>query len=340
MKILLRPVRVHDEVSGDTEAVGLGHPDTFFQRADVHLLVEGPKAVVGGRLEAEEQVEVARDRPPLGQESGMLHHRVEPCLHQYPVLLDAAADELPRELQTARARGEEQIVDHEHVVSDLGEVVGHVPDVAQAERATVVFPDGAECAAVRAAARGLHCPERHLVHAQVVGLLRRNQLPRGQRHLVEAHSLPRGGRRRLVPAGCAGEPDPRQGGRQRPAREDLAQLGHRELAIADGDGIHFRYQQGSRERRGRVAAHQGEDFRRPAPDLAGHADRSRNVDRVSAGDAHHARSKAPEQPPERGPAPQVRDPHLVPLLHQGACQVFEPQGFHPEERSESEALVR
>ena len=88
---------------------------------DGRVLDQAFQPFVGGRLEAEKNVEFARDRPPCLEQIGMTGDEIDPALDEDPLLAD------PRrrssgQLEAARGVIPEQIVGDEDFVAAAGEV--------------------------------------------------------------------------------------------------------------------------------------------------------------------------------------------------------------------------
>src|SRR4029079_8808946 len=99
---LLAPVRIDHEVAGDAVSEPPGHVDPFRRLRDCRVLDQAFQPLVGRRLEAEKNVEFARDRTPCLEQLGMARDEIDAALDEYPFLPDAAAAQFLRELETAR----------------------------------------------------------------------------------------------------------------------------------------------------------------------------------------------------------------------------------------------
>src|SRR6185369_12007279 len=188
-EVVLVPRRVADEVAGDADADPAADGDRLLDLGDARVLLHAREPGVGRRLEAEEDVDLLRERAPLLHERRMLRDQVGARLQQEPLLPDPPAVQRARQLLAVRLRMAEEVVGEEDVAADGGEVVDDAGDVAAAEAAVDVLPDRAERAAVRAAARRLDQVDGPALHAEVAVVARDQRVARRQRDFVEADAL-------------------------------------------------------------------------------------------------------------------------------------------------------
>ena len=186
LEVRLAPCRIDDEVAGD--AVVEAHarrrrPAPFRPRsrpcAGRRALRWSPPR---GRRRCRSPCASGRH---ASSSSGCRATRSDAALHQDPLLADAAAPQLARQLEAARRVVPEQIVGDEHVIADRREVAAHGVDRPLADGARVDLPDRAEGAAERAAARRLDELGRAVREARILAPPRLHVMPRRQRHLVE-----------------------------------------------------------------------------------------------------------------------------------------------------------
>src|SRR5437879_9605365 len=158
---------------------------SFDRPIDGRVLHQAGQPLVGGRLEAKEDVEVVCDRAPGLEQLWMCRDKVGPALHQQPPFPDAAPPQRVREFDAAGRLIPEQIVGDEDVRSGRREVVAHALDRAEPNDAVVHGPDRAEGASERAAARGLDQPYWPKQQAGVLTTPRVDVAALRGRHLVE-----------------------------------------------------------------------------------------------------------------------------------------------------------
>ena len=196
-----------DEVSGHAVAVRARDVDAACRLVDGRVLAQRRRALRRSPPRARRRCRSPRAmRPPRLEQLGMPRHQIGAALHEDPLLPDAAAPQLARQLEAARRMVPEQIVGDEHVIADRREVAADGVDRPLADGARVQLPDRAERAAERAAARRLDQLGRPMRQARVLRPPRLDVMPRRQRHVVERQradfalrSAPRRRRRRAAP---------------------------------------------------------------------------------------------------------------------------------------------
>ena len=163
----------------------------------VASFIEAAEPLVGRRLQAEEDVELARQRPPRLEQLGMAGDEIDAALHEHPPFADAPA---PSSCASARLRDgwcQNRSSATKMSIADGGEVAADRVDRPLAHRAGVQLPDRAERAAERAAPRRLDQPDRTMREARVLPAPRGHVPSRRQRHVVQ-----REGRRSRLACGC------------------------------------------------------------------------------------------------------------------------------------------
>ena len=295
---------------------------------------------VGRRLEAEEDVEVLRDRAPGLEQLRVARDQIDTALHEDPPLPDAAAAQLLREREAARRVVPEQIVGDEDVVPRRGEVLAHRFDRTLSNRTRVQLPDRTERAAERTSARGLDQPRGPMGEARVLTPPRRDEMARRQRNLVELEGRRIRGRRdhlaRLLPHRQA------RNLAQRPAGLDGVRYPrHRPLAVVENHGIDGIEQKGMRVgRRGVPADDDGHAWRelsnapRQRHDVVG-------FERVHGGDADEARrtTRGAQLMFERAAESQIGERHRVAAGFERGRDVLHAERLDAEERTQPETLV-
>ena len=256
LELVLAPRGIDDEVAGDAEADLAGDANALPHPLDGRVLAQPGQAVVGRRFEAEEHVELARERTPGLEQRGLSGHRVDAALHEHPLLAQAAPDQLGRQRLAARAMVPEQVVGDEDVIADGRRVAADGLDAALAELAVVHLPDGTERAPERTAARRFDEERRPVREAGVLPAPALDMAAGRDGHHVERDARPRiRGAHEAV-----GRPDHEPGDiRQGAAALDRLDGGrHGALAIVQHDHVDGRVGEGLRERGGRMSAqHQG-----------------------------------------------------------------------------------
>src|SRR6185295_628493 len=99
LEIFLAPVRVHEKVARDTVAHGARDSRGFDRGGNVVVLDDVRETVVGSGLEAEEDVEVLRERAPGLEQLRAAADDVGPRLDEEPALADSALLQSLRELE-------------------------------------------------------------------------------------------------------------------------------------------------------------------------------------------------------------------------------------------------
>ena len=97
-------------------------------------LVEFRQAGVGGGFEAEEDVELTRDRPPGFEQIGMSGHEIDPRLHEDPILPDSACEQRFSQRPAARRVMPEEIVGDEDLAARRFEIPADALDRSLAHR--------------------------------------------------------------------------------------------------------------------------------------------------------------------------------------------------------------
>src|SRR5438093_10305489 len=101
LEIRFLPGRVYYEISCDAVADPSRNLDCLFGLADGRVLDQSPQPVVAGRLEAEEDIELAGDRTPCLEQLRVTGDRIDPALHEHPGLPDSAFPERVSQLEAA-----------------------------------------------------------------------------------------------------------------------------------------------------------------------------------------------------------------------------------------------
>ncbi len=334
------PRRIDDEVSGDAVAEAARDLDGLSRLPDGRVLHESLEPFVGGRFEPEENVEVARDRPPRLQQLRMPRHRIHPALHEHPRFPDPACAQRARQFQASRRVVPEEIVGHEHVAANGGQVIADRTDRPLADGPRVKLPDRAERATERTAARGFDQPRRPMREARVLATPGCDVMAGGMRHQVELEGIASIARRGRPDPGAIRSPDgdPWHRGQRLPPLERFDDSWHRPLAVVQHDGV----DRGSSERCGirrrGVPADNQRHVRGDGTDPRDQVEHVVGLERVHRGDADDARPLA-EIPLDAAGEAQVGERHLMAACLERSGDVLHPERLDAEERTEAEALV-
>src|SRR6185295_10299194 len=185
----LVPVRIDEEVAGDPVTERPRDPRGLDRRPDAGVLHDPGETLVGGGLEAEEDVEVLGERPPRLEKVRPAADQVRARLDEEPPLLDAALLQGRGESEAALGVVPEEVVRDEHVLPDRGEIVHDRADRPLAEGSAVELPDRAEAAAVRTPAGRLDQPDRSEEEAVIAVPVSLDQGARRNRDAVERGPL-------------------------------------------------------------------------------------------------------------------------------------------------------
>ena len=287
------PRRLDHEVARHAVAGAAGDVDARGRMVDRRVLDEPLEPLVGRRLEPEEDVELPAERAPRLQQLRMASDKIHAALHEDPLLADAAAAQLARQLQAARGVVPEQVVGDEDVVPDGREIVADRIDRPFAHRAIVQLPDRAERAAEGTAARGLHEPHRPVRETRVLPSPWPHEIACGHRHLVEAQLTRVTGRPDLFTVGTA-QGEPGHGRERQSTFERVHDPRQRLLAVVEHHRVHVGGEERGRTGGGRVAADDERHAGRRASDACGELQHVVGFERVHRRDAHEIGAAPPE----------------------------------------------
>ena len=114
-KVFLVPFGIDDEIAGDAVPVFTGSSHRVDREIDGRVLRQTFESGVGGRFEAEENVEYVGHGPPGFEQFRVPRHQIRAALHQDPALPNPAALQLVSKGQTSRRLIPEEIVSDENM---------------------------------------------------------------------------------------------------------------------------------------------------------------------------------------------------------------------------------
>src|SRR5262249_9146313 len=117
LELPLLPVRVHEEVAGHAVLEFPRDPRRLERRVDAGVLNDRGEARIRGRFEAEEDVEVLRERTPRFEQLCAAANQVSAGLDEEPALADAALLQDGSELEAPRRMVPEEVVGDKHGVA-------------------------------------------------------------------------------------------------------------------------------------------------------------------------------------------------------------------------------
>lgn len=236
LEVFLHPIRVDDEIPGDTVTQVPGNLHGLDSPVDRRVFHEAAEPFIGRRLQPEEDVEILCDRAPGLEELGMGRDEVRPALDEQPPLADSSTLQRDGELEAAGRVVPEQIVGDEHMWTSALEILADAADRSEAHRALMKRPDRTERAAERASACRLDEPHWSKQQAGVPASPVVDVPPKREGHIIQAEI--RVGTRRAERSTRVTDQEARDLACGSPLLERVRKRRHHDLAVSHTNRVY------------------------------------------------------------------------------------------------------